>query len=63
MCLTENCGVLIELNCETDFVARNEKFIELVLNLASIAHQERCTSVDELKMPSMKALAQCRKLL
>ncbi len=49
MCLTENCGVLIELNCETDFVARNEKFIELVLNLASIAHQERCTSVDELK--------------
>jgi elongation factor Ts len=37
------------LNCETDFVARNEKFIELISNLASIAYQERCTSVDELK--------------
>ncbi len=49
MCLTENYGALVELNCETDFVARNEKFIELVSNLASIAHQERCTSVDELK--------------
>ncbi|WP_114516893.1 translation elongation factor Ts [Wolbachia endosymbiont of Cylisticus convexus] len=49
MCLTENYGVLVELNCETDFVARNEKFIELVSNLASIACQERCTSVDELK--------------
>jgi elongation factor Ts len=26
-------GVLIEVNCETDFVARNEKFIELVRDL------------------------------
>jgi len=62
MHLAENCGVLIELNCETDFVARNEKFIELISNLASITHQERCASVDELKMPNMKALVQCRKL-
>ena len=42
-------AAVVEINCETDFVARNEKFIELVSNLASIAHQERCTSVDELK--------------
>lgn len=27
-------GVLIEVNCETDFVARSEAFIELVKNLA-----------------------------
>jgi len=27
-------GVLLELNCETDFVAKNEKFIELGKNLA-----------------------------
>jgi len=27
-------GVIIELNCETDFVAKNEKFVELALNLA-----------------------------
>lgn len=27
-------GVLIELNCETDFVARNEHFVELALNIA-----------------------------
>ncbi|QIT36263.1 translation elongation factor Ts [Wolbachia endosymbiont of Brugia pahangi] len=49
MHLAESCGVLIELNCETDFVARNEKFIELISNLASIAYQERCTSIDKLK--------------
>ena len=27
-------GVLVEVNCETDFVARNEKFQELVKNIA-----------------------------
>ena len=27
-------GVLLELNCETDFVARNEKFQELARNIA-----------------------------
>jgi len=27
-------GVLVQLNCETDFVARNEKFIELGKNIA-----------------------------
>ncbi len=27
-------GVLIEVNCETDFVARNEKFQEMVRNIA-----------------------------
>jgi elongation factor Ts len=27
-------GVLVEVNCETDFVARNEKFVEFVRDLA-----------------------------
>jgi len=27
-------GVIIELNCETDFVAKNEQFVELALKLA-----------------------------
>jgi elongation factor Ts len=49
MHLIENCGVLIELNCETDFVARNERFIELVSNLALLACKERSTGVNELK--------------
>jgi len=31
---TNRIGVLIEINCETDFVARNEEFKELVKNLA-----------------------------
>jgi elongation factor Ts len=36
-------GVLLELNCETDFVAKSPKFIELATNLAMhIAGTEEC---------------------
>jgi elongation factor Ts len=31
---TNKIGVLVELNCETDFVARNEDFLELGRNIA-----------------------------
>ena len=27
--ITENCASLVELSCETDFVARNEEFVQL----------------------------------
>jgi len=44
-------GAMVELNCETDFVARNESFKELAHNIAmQIAAQEPiCISLD--KMP------------
>jgi len=32
--LTGKIGVLVEVNCESDFVARNEEFKELVKNMA-----------------------------
>ncbi len=32
--LNSRLGVLVEVNCETDFVARNEEFQELVKNVA-----------------------------
>ena len=49
MHLDNDRGVLVELNCETDFVAINDKFKELVLKLASIACEGKCTNIDELK--------------
>lgn len=33
-----NKGVLIELRCETDFVARNDDFVELTKKIAEAAH-------------------------
>lgn len=41
-------GVLVEVNCETDFVARNEIFKELVKDLAMHIAASEPADVDEL---------------
>ena len=43
-------GVLVEVNCETDFVARNEKFTDLVKELAMhiAASAPQFVSVDDI---------------
>jgi len=40
---------ILELNCETDFVAKNEKFQELAGNLAEQALSSGVATVDQLK--------------
>ena len=40
---------ILELNCETDFVARNENFQEFARNLAEQALASDVTNMDELK--------------
>lgn len=45
------CGrkaVLVEVNCETDFVARNEKFQAFASEIADIALGEKAQSAEEL---------------
>src|SRR3954471_4392875 len=41
-------GVIIELNCETDFVAKNAEFIAFANAIANIAVESKFTSIDEL---------------
>lgn len=43
-------GVIVEVNCETDFVARNEKFTELVKDVAMhiAASSPEFVSVDDI---------------
>ncbi len=43
-----NVGVVIEVNCETDFVAKNEDFKELVANLAKFVVANKPADVDAL---------------
>ena len=46
-------GVLVEVNCETDFVARNQAFVELVRNIAmQIA---ACPNVEYVKVSDIPA--------
>ena len=40
--------VVVKLNCETDFVAKNEKFQSLLDNVLSVALKNKTSSVDEL---------------
>ncbi len=42
-------GVVISLNCETDFVAKNEDFIKLAHKIADVALAEKPENLDALK--------------
>ena len=44
---------IIEVNCETDFVAKNENFINFVKELSEI-NNEKSSNIDELKKTKMK---------
>ena len=44
---------IIEVNCETDFVAKNEDFIKFVKELSEL-NNEKSSNIDELKNSKMK---------
>jgi len=46
---SRNCGVIVEMNCETDFVAKNEGFVALATEIAGIALSNKPTTLDALK--------------
>src|SRR6266511_4643651 len=41
-------GVLVEVNCETDFVGRNENFRNFAAEVAKVIAQSKATSVQQL---------------
>jgi len=43
-----NSGALVEVNCETDFVAKNEEFKTLTADIAKLAATSNATTVEEL---------------
>lgn len=46
---TGNVGYIIQLNCETDFVAKNEDFQNFVKNILKVGMDNNATSVEEVK--------------
>ena len=46
--VSDSVGAMIEVNCETDFVAKNEEFIELTNNLAELVANANPADVDAL---------------
>ncbi len=51
-----NFAAVIALQCETDFVAKNEGFVDLTKKLLDLAVANRCKNVDELKAVTVDGL-------
>ncbi|MCC9643562.1 translation elongation factor Ts [Rhodopirellula sp. JC740] len=43
-----NKGLLLGLSCETDFVAKNQDFIDLANTIAKLAFENNCSTIDEV---------------
>ena len=46
-------GIVVSLNCETDFVAKNQEFIDIAKGIADVALSNKPASLDELKTMSV----------
>ncbi len=57
----KNAGVIVSLNCETDFVAKNEKFVALAKDLAKAALGH--DSLDSFLAANFNGLSVSEKLL
>src|SRR6185437_11170984 len=56
-------GVLVQLSSETDFVAKNEEFINFAQQIADIAIQTKAANVESLMGASMGNATIAEKLL
>ncbi|OJW78691.1 MAG: translation elongation factor Ts [Bacteroidetes bacterium 46-16] len=56
-------GVIVNLSSETDFVAKNQDFIDFAQEIADIALSSKATTVDELKSQTMQGATIAEKLL
>ena len=43
----DNCAVVVEVNAETDFVAKNDKFVDFTKNLAKVVADENPADVPK----------------
>ncbi len=56
-------GAIIRLNCETDFVAKNEDFVSLAHKIANVGLNNKPASLEELKNIKIEGIALSERLL
>ncbi|MCC6722555.1 MAG: elongation factor Ts [Bacteroidia bacterium] len=56
-------GVIIRLGCETDFVAKNEEFVQFANDIANVALTNKPSTIDELKNLTINNISISEKLL
>lgn len=47
--ILDNSGAMVEVNCETDFVAKNEDFIKLTQDILDAAVANKCKTLEEVQ--------------
>ena len=50
----KNVAILFEVNCETDFVTKSDKFVELVNELKEALLKDKCTDIESAKSVKLK---------
>jgi len=56
-------GVVVELNCETDFVAKNDDFVKFANEIANLALEKQPANIDELKSLQVGEISLEQKML
>ena len=56
-------GVVVELNCETDFVAKNEEFVKFANEIAQLALTNKPATIEALKALTIGTLTLEQRLL
>jgi len=56
-------GVIVNISSETDFVAKNQEFIDFALAIADLAIESKASTIDELKAVPMQGATIGEKLL
>ena len=56
-------GVIVELNCETDFVAKNDDFMSFANKIAALALENKPADVDALKALSIDGVTIADRLM
>ena len=46
--VVDGVGVVVEVNAETDFVGKNEKFVDFVMGVAAVVAKEKPADLDDL---------------
>ena len=60
---SRSAGVIVLLACETDFVAKNEAFVELAKSITSLAMDNKPADLEALKALSLNGVAVADRLM
>ena len=61
--LNETRAYIISLNCETDFVAKNDSFISLAQDILDAAVENEVNETDQLNLCSLSNVSISEKLI